>query len=674
MASLKRVGNKNRFVNNVIIISYILLMSIPYFIVAFSKNSNVDPGYTINSFTTTAYVKENNIVSFNEIIDVNWQDNYHHGIYRTIPNWGKYTGIDNKVKSKKAILSDFYATETYEVIRKKDVNYLKIGNVYETVKKGLHEYQINYNYNLGNDPYNDRDELIIHFFGDNWNTSINNPKVIVYLPKVTEINNITFWADLERKNNITDKVNYIVDENKIEVTVNDDYTLNKSLTMDLVLPEGYFKQTINTYGNFTRNLCLINILLLFVSLVLWYKKGRNNKEPETIEIYPPDKLNPALIGYIYGESNSKELTISLLLSLAAKNYIKIENNEGIITLKNNFSRPVITKTVEGCPTPLKRKIVIKKLKNGDENLTSDENSWLINYFSGINETTITNNFELFYNVKDSLINNGYIKIISDNEEDIKKLNEVYSPGFLKNEMEIEQKDLKKETLSEEEELLYNNLFKYNDIDILNTDYNFIDNFDKIADSIETKWNDKLNDNNNYMAMGWSLIILIISSVLFIISFWFIRDLNPKYSFLYIISGISCICNLICFLSMNRLTNDGERLFGRVKGFRDYLEKCEIEEMERNLSNDENYYNKILPYAYVLKLSRTWYNKFSSIIPENNNININDFNNIQDSFNNLTFNINDSIDFKTSSGGTFGGFSGGGGFGSSGGGSFGGGGS
>ena len=43
--------------------------------------------------------------------------------------------------------------------------------------------EIDYDYNMGEDPFNGYDEFIFHLYGDFWGTDINNPMVVINMPK-----------------------------------------------------------------------------------------------------------------------------------------------------------------------------------------------------------------------------------------------------------------------------------------------------------------------------------------------------------------------------------------------------------------------------------------------------------------------------------------------------------
>ena len=75
--------------------------------------------------------------------------------------------------------------------------------------------------------------------------------------------------------------------------------------------------------------------------------------------------------------------------------------------------------------------------------------------------------------------------------------------------------------------------------------------------------------------------------------------------------------------MVKRTKYGEVVSSKVKGFREFLETVEKEKLESLVEQNPNYFYDILPYTFVLNISKKWIEKFQDIkIP---NSSIGDFN-------------------------------------------------
>ena len=64
--------------------------------------------------------------------------------------------------------------------------------------------------------------------------------------------------------------------------------------------------------------------------------------------------------------------------------------------------------------------------------------------------------------------------------------------------------------------------------------------------------------------------------------------------------------------MPKWTPEGNKLYGRVLGFKNYLEKVEVDRLQRLVSSDPKYFYKIIPYAYVFGISQKWFAKYTKI--------------------------------------------------------------
>ena len=95
--------------------------------------------------------------------------------------------------------------------------------------------------------------------------------------------------------------------------------------------------------------------------------------------------------------------------------------------------------------------------------------------------------------------------------------------------------------------------------------------------------------------------------------------------------ISLIIIFILAIFMKRKNTYGEQILAKVKGFKNYLETAEKDQLNKLVNDNPNYFYDILPYTYVLGVSKKWIEKFENIpIPQNDMGNF-DYANI-DSFN------------------------------------------
>ena len=617
----------------------------------------VADGFTIEKYNVILDVNEDNIVDVTEQITVNWTDEYHHGIRKFTPEWLKYTNKLGKTIKRKSIVKDYEAIgDPYTIDTVKKKPRITIGSPYEYVPLGEKTYQIKYQYDMGKDPFKNFDEFIFHAYGDYWGTEIKNASIQVIMPKSINEKQINFFTDKYRENNVNNIVDYIIEDNKLTAKFNreEDYKQQKSqycdkkenlnqdgtcdetsfnyrplktaLTVDIELPEGYFSGGSWNYGYNSLIISIIIILLTLWTIIKWIKYGKNyDKVAKTVEFYPPENLNAAEIGYIYNskEANNK-LTIALIIQLASKGYIKIDDvSNTVITITNLAVKPKELKSFES--TLPVREIEIKKTHDIDTYLQEEESKLMKEWFKDKDIKVLRDKTKIedFLRVKDNLIENKYIEIIRDNEEsrykNIDKKKEEYEQELKKYEEEKKKYDEKIAQLPElsgMEKIVYNNLFNSKEEIVLSEHKTFYKTFTEIANALNSQTNKKVYDEKSYKQIIGAFFRIIIIAILSYVSYSIIEDLDPKWSILYYLS-FSCIAISIFFtIIMGRKTKYGEQISARVLGFRDFLLKVEKENLEALVEKDPKYFYNILPYTYVLGISKKWVKKFENIpMPE-----------------------------------------------------------
>ena len=138
-----------------------------------------------------------------------------------------------------------------------------------------------------------------------------------------------------------------------------------------------------------------------------------------------------------------------------------------------------------------------------------------------------------------------------------------------------------------------------------------------------------------------------------------------------IFGIGCILLMSLFIRiLPKRTKYGNEMYGRLKGFKNFLETAEKETLEAEVEKNPTYFYDILPYTYALGVSDKWINKFESITmaapdwyDSSNAFDMHSFGNFMSSTMSSVSAASTSSSDSDSGGGSSGGGSGGGGGGS-----------
>ena len=524
-----------------------------------SKEATPADGFVINKYTVKLDVKEDNKVDVEEDVTVNWTEYGHHGIYKFTPEWFKYTSKNGKTIRRKSELSnlrtevppytynpDFeynygygvdYTTDeslvesyynssynfTTDVV--KDKPRIKIGSSMVTLGKGEKDYIIKYTYDMGSDPYDGYDEFIFHAYGDYWGTTINNPSIEVTMPKSIEGMTIHFFKDKYRKEDVTNKVSYTVTDNKLVASYNGN-DLYKSLTVDIELPDNYFINGSNNYGNASLVciiLCLINLFMIFI---LWLFFGKDyHKKAEMVSYLPPRDLCAAELGYMASNGYSKKLVIATIIELASK---------GLISIREE-----------------KKKTYIKSLKPDEKN------------------KSVTKKYD------------DLVESLSDYERIV--LNEFID--------ETKEKELKE----------YKTLYTV---------------FSKVEKALDKDLRWSINEKVGFVLKYLGLALTCISALLMFLAYSSFEDLPQKIYSMYYVGFISVFVMVFLCVIMTRRSHFGEDIKVEINGFKKFLVNVEKNKLEELVEEIPHYFFKILPYTYVLNISKKWIEKFNDIsIPE-----------------------------------------------------------
>lgn len=547
---------KQKLISGIFVLILVLSVLIP------SKSCAISSigGYTIKSYDINMVVNENNTFDITETISVNFNGDNQHGIFRKIPLRNTVTRLDGTKSSNKAKISNISVSDSYTTLYESGYKVLKIGNSNQKVS-GTKTYTIKYNYNIGKDPLKDSDELYFNLIGNEWDARIENVTFTIKMPKAFDKSKLGFSSGYETSTSSAN-VNYEVTGNTIKGSLTDGLLYYQALTVRLSLPEGYF---VGTSSNFDTIMLLeigISIIFVIIAFGLWKKYGKDEEAVETVEFYPPDGLNSADLGFIYkGRSEQKDI-ISLLIYLANKGYLKIEEFE---------------EKVLNVIKSKQFKIIKIKEYDGDNEV---EKVFLNNLFESGDEVT-----------KKDLYNKFYATLLTITEYINRKENQ--------------EKIFEKASLGKRiflvAMIIVNFLFM-DGLSLFRTKW-FLATLVIVMPMIwlykkPTIW----NMIKSFGLLEFVAILCIISDNL----------LYTTYLIKFIIESI-CLALLIMFLGIiKKRTAYGTKMLGKIQGFKNFLEIAEKPQLEELVMKNPEYFYDILPYTYVLGVSNKWMKNFEDI--------------------------------------------------------------
>ena len=183
--------------------------------------------------------------------------------------------------------------------------------------------------------------------------------------------------------------------------------------------------------------------------------------------------------------------------------------------------------------------------------------------------------------------------------------------------------------------------------------------------------EEINQDDFYVKNSRGLKVFFCFIGILIFAFGIINVVSDWQEKLWLGIGLmaSGIIIFVFGLFMTKKTKKGTALFQKLLGFKEFLTSVEKDRLQEFLKQDQNYFDKVLPYAIVFDIADTWKDKLAGldIPPPNwysgayagNNFNTLLFmNSLDRSMNAMT---NTFYSAPSSSGSSGGSFSGGGGF-------------
>lgn len=554
-------------------------------------------GYVITDYNIHINVNENNTFDVSETITADFSI-YKHGIFRTIPLNNTVKRENGKTTKNRAKITNLYVNHPYTTSRANGNYKIQIGDPNTTVT-GVQTYQINYTYNIGEDPLEHVDEFYYNLIGPEWDTVIDNISFTITMPKDFDDEKLGFTSGYIGSGN-TNNVSYSIDGNTISGYYTSYLSPGEAFTIRLELPEGYF---VNAGIPIDKNIYLmflIPVICALISFFLWFRFGKDDKTVSTVEFYPPEDYNSLEIGFLYKGKATNEDVVSLLIYLANKGYIEIVDMEERALFSTSKSFKIV------------------KLKDYD-----GDNYYERIFLEGLFASRIENKLNVHIIDKHGIRPFEVEEDFSDNS-----VTEV-TASQLKNHFYITMKEILSNINGKE---YRHHIFEKS------TFAKSVAVFIMIILSLVTivavptlAYSDLAQVGMTlgitlfyvpFFAVGFAknmqLLMRIFwcsfTSIHFLVFFTTMPIIDAfRYESIYLIGfvcGLVCIAIMVlCFKLMPKRTPYGIKILGQIEGFKIFLETTQADRLEALLQENPSYFYDILPYTYVLGISDKWISKF-----------------------------------------------------------------
>ena len=557
--------------------------------------------YYISEYEVYFDIGSNAVHRVEEYITVVF-DGAHHGIVREIPL--DYLDYNGKTVAR---VTNIFCSEEYTASYDNGYLILKIGDPNKTVT-GKVNYTIAYDYDMGTDFNDGYDEIYLNLIGVDWECPIDFAVFHIIIPYVHQEEWTEYYDFLDHVAENTYMTSGYSGSTSFDWERGDVY-LNEGMdddgsvmidgyveylkpyegvTIRIDMPEGWYQGAREPW-DYTGAMGYINpvvcILLLILAVVLWILYGRDNAPIIVARFEPPKGFSPLMVGYVADSTVDDKDIISMLFYWADEGLLSMEKKED-------------------------KKYIFTKLK--------DIEAYAIESGKDIPapEVKLFNGFFKDCDVGDTiefkdLEKNSFYQTIFETKLKTKK--------YFTGEKALQDRKSRKMAILVSILALLPlltltlrvALYEYVDVFFAFTHLGFgfllfFINF-VAFDFLFRSWH--LRKTNIPACILMSVVPVLSVFVFYLLG----RAMNGKADLLQIILSVGCSSMIALFGAItDRRTKYGDKVLEETLGYREFIDKVEIDQLKMMIESDPDFYYRTLSYAVVLGLENTWASKFKDI--------------------------------------------------------------
>jgi Predicted membrane protein len=539
-----------------------------FFLIVFSSLLFAE-NFTIEKYGIDISVSEDRVYSVREnlLLDFNTRS---HGFYRSIPY--KYDG-------KKAIVKNLKVSDMYSSEKNGDYIDVKIGDADRYVS-GLQNYTISYTYDLGDDGYADYDEFYYNIVGSGWGTDVNDVTFSVTFQKPVDASRI--WATYGAYGS----------EKQLSVKVNgntvsghiDHLGPNDALTLRVEMDPGFFtgarvEKDHSTAGGIL--VIALAVLYVLVFLLFHSRYGRDLPLNPVVGFEPPEGLSPLLCGYITDSSADDRDVLSMVFYWADKGYLTIEDMDG---KGKNFTFHRVSELPAAAPEP--------------------EKTLFYSLFKNRSEVTV-----------DDIGRSGFARDVNE------KVKPAVKNYFSKERAMIEKMSVRKEIQMCVFSILYLIIYSFA-ITVKDSEMLVFPlfgsllffAFSAVAAGVMKKYSYVGKGRRVLIGLVYTVVSLVV--LLAIFAACLITNTNEVLTLVTFPFYVAVVLlGTFGGSLMEQLSPYGRDAIERTLGFREYIDKVEVDKLKVMIDSDPEYFYHVLSYAICFGLEDKWAKKFSGLLVE-----------------------------------------------------------
>jgi uncharacterized membrane protein len=320
---------------------------------------------------------------------------------------------------------------------------------------------------------------------------------------------------------------------------------------------------------------LIIIAAPLLSILLWFRFGRDPRVVRTVEFYAPEGISPAEVGYIIdGAVDSKDI-VSLIIYWANGGYLTIREDE-------------------------EKEFTLVKKRDLSTSAKTYEYTMFQGLFDNRDQVALEDLKEDFYGTFEAT--KGQLKAYFT----MKKENRIFTHsslgaralGILLMIAPVVAMTLFGIVLNKADDMW----------DVLTIPFIL---FAVIGFAVFISAYDRKESLSKAKLAGLNLLGIVMLAVsglvTLIFSFITLENILPGIAVI-----LASVISLIFTMRMKRRTKKSSELLGKILGFKEFIRTAELDRIKRLVDETPDYFYSVLPYAYVFGLTDKWAKKFEEI--------------------------------------------------------------
>ena len=266
-------------------------------------------------------VNKNNIYNVQESFDIKFK-RHEIPVRLGIPFRVKYTLDDGKKVNKRAVMSNIVVEDDTFSLRTED----GIRNIYmgkDTKMVTEKSYRVTYDYNVGEDTINNRDEFFFYLI-NNKDNKVDGLEFEIVFPGPIKDYEVSF---VDQHGTKLESVTYDVLYDRIVGKFDGMINSEVAYAVKVTLPDGYFKGASKNISSYTILSLALTIVFLLITVLVFFAQKKRDKKVKYNSIYFNDKINSLEMGYLYNGYVRDRDIATLLINLANKGYIKVDKTK-----------------------------------------------------------------------------------------------------------------------------------------------------------------------------------------------------------------------------------------------------------------------------------------------------------------------------------------------------------